>query len=164
MALGAAATGAVVLATHGASVPLEHAPVQRVAAPPTAVVRPSPVPDEPAVETAPTDTIPLEVTAKTSSKPPPPSPSSLAVEMRLIETARAALSGGDARRALALLEEHEREYPAGALVEERRASKVFALCELGRRAEATRAAAEFLKTSPSSPLRGRVLDSCGFRQ
>jgi hypothetical protein len=145
------------------------------AAAPTSVTRPAPreaspvvtasppVEETPVVEPSSTATIPLEVTSKpTPSRAPQPSPSSLAAEMRLLETARAALSGGDARRALELIQEHEREFPGGSLSEERRASKVFALCELGRRAEAARAAAEFLRIAPASPLRGRVLDSCAF--
>lgn len=163
MAFGALTTTTALVALRGP------------AAEPTSVARPAPreanpvVKADPPVEQAPvaeptdTTTIPLEVTSKpTTLRPPQPSPSSLAAEMRLLETARAALSGGDARRALSLIQEHEREFPAGSLSEERRASKVFALCELGRRAEAARAAAEFLRTAPASPLRGRVLDSCAF--
>jgi hypothetical protein len=163
MAFGALTTTTALVALRGP------------AAEPTSVARPAPpganpvikadppVEEGPVAEPTDTTTIPLEVTSKpTASRPPQPSPSSLAAEMRLLETARAALSGGDARRALSLIQEHEREFPAGSLSEERRASKVFALCELGRRAEAARAAAEFLRTAPASPLRGRVLDSCAF--
>lgn len=163
MALGAATTGAVVFATHDKTPDRALAPRVSAREPVMAVVpsREEPAPEGTAIGMA---TIPLEVSAKSAStKTPPPSPSSLTAEMRLLETARAALSSGDARRALTLIEQHERDYPTGALVEERRASKVFALCELGRRSEAARAASEFLRTAPTSPLRGRVLDSCGFR-
>jgi hypothetical protein len=100
--------------------------------------------------------------------PPPPTISqpatiaSLAPETALLESARTALGRGDAPGALALLERHEREFPTGALLEERLAAKVFALCSLGRREEAARAATRLLRVSPASPLRARILDSCAY--
>jgi hypothetical protein len=162
MAVGALTTTTAIVAVRGPSTDASSArPAPRETN--TVVVADLPAKESPVVEPTDTTTIPLEVTSKpTASRPPQPSASSLAAEMRLLETARAALSGGDARRALALIQEHEREFPSGSLSEERRASKVFALCELGRRAEAARAAAEFLRVAPASPLRGRVLDSCAF--
>jgi hypothetical protein len=87
-------------------------------------------------------------------------PSSLGAETALLENARAALGRGDAAGALALLDEHERDFPRGVLVEERLAARVFALCGLGRTAEAERVAERLLRHSPSSPLRARVLQSC----
>jgi hypothetical protein len=89
-----------------------------------------------------------------------PQSSSLSAETALLQAARAALGSGDAHGALALLRRHAREYPNGALVEERLASQVFASCALGQRANAARAAAELTRRAPSSPLRARVLDSC----
>jgi RNA polymerase sigma-70 factor (ECF subfamily) len=80
----------------------------------------------------------------------------------LLESARAALGRGDAPAALALLERHELEFPTGTLVEERLAAKVLALCSLGRRDEAARAASRLLRMSPNSPLRARILDSCAY--
>jgi hypothetical protein len=91
-----------------------------------------------------------------------PAPSSLAAETAALEAVRGALGRGDARTALSLLEENERQFPGATLVEERLASKVFALCGLGRTAEARRVADAFLRAAPSSPLRARVLDSCAF--
>ena len=163
MAVGALTTTTAIVAIRGPAP--EPAPVARPAPRDVSpVVRADPpAKDELTDEPTDTATIPLEVTSKPiGARAPQSSPSSLAAEMRLLETARAALSGGDARRALALIQEHERDFPNGSLSEERRASKVFALCGLGRRAEAARAAAEFLRTAPASPLRGRVLDSCAF--
>jgi hypothetical protein len=93
-----------------------------------------------------------------------PQSSSLAAETALLQAARAALGSGDAHGALALLRQHAREYPSGALVEERLASQVFAACALGQRADAARAAAELIRRAPSSPLRARVLDSCAGDQ
>lgn len=90
----------------------------------------------------------------------PAVPSSLGVETALLENARAALGRGDAAGALSLLDEHERDFPRGVLVEERLATRVFALCSLGRTAEAQGVAERLLRHSPSSPLRARVLQSC----
>jgi hypothetical protein len=164
MAVGALSTTTALVALRAPNA--DTAPAPRSAPQTAPAVTADPPADEaPAIAPTDTATIPLEVSSKPSgSRPPQPSPSSLAAEMRLLETARAALSGGDARRALTLIQEHEREFPGGSLSEERRASKVFALCELGRRGEAARAAAEFLRTAPASPLRGRVLDSCAFSE
>jgi hypothetical protein len=94
---------------------------------------------------------------------PAPRPSTLGAETSLLEAARTALGQGNPAGALSLLERHEREFPGGALVEERLAAKVFALCGLGRRTEAVRTAARLLESSPNSPLRARVLDSCAYR-
>ena len=91
-----------------------------------------------------------------------PAVTSLGPETALLESARAALGRGDAPGALALLERHEREFPTGTLVEERLAAKVLALCSLGRRDEAARAASRLLRMSPNSPLRARILDSCAY--
>lgn len=99
--------------------------------------------------------------ARAAAGPTPAS--SLSAETALLESARAALGRGDASTALALLEDHEREFPSGALVEERLASEVFALCGLGRRADAARVAADLLQRAPGSPLRARVLESCAYR-
>ncbi|WP_170135321.1 hypothetical protein [Nannocystis exedens] len=59
-------------------------------------------------------------------------------ESSLMADARAALSAGAWSRAHALLQRHALEFPAGALVEERRLSLVTALCSLGQ-VEAARA-------------------------
>jgi RNA polymerase sigma-70 factor (ECF subfamily) len=103
---------------------------------------------------------------KAAFAPPPPAAppivTSLGPETALLESARTALGRGDASGAIALLERHEREFPAGALVEERLAAKVLALCSLGRREEAARTASRLLRLSPTSPLRARILDSCAY--
>jgi hypothetical protein len=113
---------------------------------------------------------PAESASKAAAEPPavapaaPIAPSSLGAETALLEDARAALAGGDAAGALSLLDEHERAFPRGVLVEERLATRVFALCSLGRRTEAESVAERLLRQSPSSPLRARVLQSCAGRR
>ncbi|HEX4338589.1 MAG TPA: hypothetical protein VH062_21940 [Polyangiaceae bacterium] len=106
---------------------------------------------------------PVETPADVAALPDvttPAVPSSLGAETSLLESARSALNQGNAARALALLDQHEREFPRGALVEERLATRVFALCSMGRRADAAHVAARLLALSPASPLRARVLESC----
>jgi outer membrane protein assembly factor BamD (BamD/ComL family) len=87
---------------------------------------------------------------------------SVAEEARLLRDANAALQGGDAAGALALLDEHRRAYPKGTLSEESMAERVFALCRMGRAAEAHQEARRFLQSYPKSPLTKRVRDSCGL--
>lgn len=86
---------------------------------------------------------------------------SVSGEARLLSRAVEALHAGDAARALSLLDEHGREYPAGVLAEERDAERVIALCQLGRVSDARAAARPFLLGQPSSALGRRVRDSCG---
>ena len=66
----------------------------------------------------------------------------------------------NAARAQALLERHAREFPGGALAEDRDALTVRALCQLGRAQEATRAAKSFLQDHPFSSLAASVRQSC----
>jgi hypothetical protein len=85
---------------------------------------------------------------------------SVSAEVDLLKNAQRALSAGDARTALALLDQHELKFPVGALVAERMAAQVFALCELGRVQEARSVAGAFLAAAPNSPLVPRVTASC----
>lgn len=81
-------------------------------------------------------------------------------ELLLLSRAQAALSSGDADRALALLDEHANTFPNGAMREERMAARVFALCSLGRQDEAHAEAERFVSVAPRSPLSGRVRAAC----
>ena len=85
--------------------------------------------------------------------------SSLEAEMRWVRTADAALRNGDAGAAQGLLEQHAREFPNGALAEEREGLRLVATCQ-GGSAEAQRAAAQFLERAPHSLLAGRVRAAC----
>jgi hypothetical protein len=81
-------------------------------------------------------------------------------EVELMGRARAALGGGDASRALALLEEHAKRFPKGALGPERDVSRIMALCALGRVEQAKKHATTFLRRHPSSALADRVRRTC----
>jgi outer membrane protein assembly factor BamD (BamD/ComL family) len=86
----------------------------------------------------------------------------LAEETALLAASNAELRAGDARRALALLKDYDRRYPAGVLREEVLATRVIARCQIGQAPDAAsrRAAEAFLARHPASPLAPRVRSSC----
>jgi len=85
-----------------------------------------------------------------------------AIELDLLRQAQAALSRGNAKQALSLLDEHAARFPKSRLTPERRAARVFALCALGssRAAEAHSQSVAFLADFPKSPLALRVETAC----
>jgi hypothetical protein len=93
--------------------------------------------------------------------PASPAGGSLEAETGLLEAAQSELRAGHPERALSALDEHGRKYRDGVLSEERLASRVLALCALGRTDEARSEAQRFLSTSPRSPMAERVRSSCG---
>jgi outer membrane protein assembly factor BamD (BamD/ComL family) len=86
----------------------------------------------------------------------------VAEEAKLLRDANAALQGGDAAGALALLDQHRRAYPKGTLSEESMAERVFALCRMRRTADARLEARRFLQSYPKSPLANGIRESCGL--
>jgi hypothetical protein len=87
----------------------------------------------------------------------------LAEETALLAASNAELRGGDATRALKLLDDYDRRYPAGVLREEVLATRAIARCQLGLTPDAAsrHAADTFLRRHPASPLASRVRSSCG---
>ncbi len=89
--------------------------------------------------------------------------STIGAETALLRRAHTLLVSGDARGALALLDEHGRTFPSGVLAEERDAERVAALCASGQvdraRAEATR----FIAAHPGSAVASRVRRTCESR-
>jgi outer membrane protein assembly factor BamD (BamD/ComL family) len=75
-----------------------------------------------------------------------------ALELRILERARAAVAAGDFSAALRAIANHQRRFPAGRLQEEREALRVKALSGLGRSDEARRAAERFRERFPRSVL------------
>lgn len=84
----------------------------------------------------------------------------LKAETEALRAAQSALRGGDAARALALLDDQQARYRPGLLQQERAAARVMALCQAGRAAEARAAALRFESDFPRSPLVARVRTSC----
>lgn len=71
-------------------------------------------------------------------------------EVALLRRARSALTRGDSVAALALLDEHERDFPRGDLSGDRELLAVRAHCALGDRAGAERAARAYIEVHPAS--------------
>lgn len=82
-------------------------------------------------------------------------------ELRVLQPAREAVTRQEFALALGAIAEHQRQYPAGALTEEREALRVKALLGLGRIAEAQRAGAAFHTRFPRSALLGRIDEMLG---
>jgi hypothetical protein len=127
---------------------------------------PLPPPIVPVVTPTPptaTNVDPVVIPSRPAARPRPgsgaaarQSPDAYAQELRWLRPARAALAQASFARALALVEEHQRRFPAGRLAEEREALRVKALLGLDRRAEAQRAAGTFRRQFPKSALLNRI--------
>ena len=103
---------------------------------------------------SPTTTATPQVTAVASG------PTTVDAEAAILRNADAALKRGDAQGALALVDQHARQFPNGILAEERDAERVVVLCALGRTDEARAAGAAFLRAHPRSPQTSRIRASC----
>jgi hypothetical protein len=82
-----------------------------------------------------------------------------ALELALLDRARAAVAGSDFVTALVSIREHRQRFPNGRLVEEREALRVKALRGLGRDDEARRAAADFAARFPRSVLLPKMTEA-----
>lgn len=87
----------------------------------------------------------------------------LRAELELLNAAQSALRQGRPGETLSLLERYDTAFPGGQLVSERLAVEVFAACDLGDRARATRAASRFLQRDGNSALAERVKRACPFQ-
>lgn len=132
---------------------------------PPPVVAPAPrvAPKSVEVTQAPPVEAPVPVEAKLTppapqqnTKPAPQRPPSLGREIDLIDTARAALSRGDSRGALATLDAYSRIYPRGRLAMEAEVLRIDALERSGDTDSARRRAEAFLRHNPKSVLSARV--------
>jgi outer membrane protein assembly factor BamD (BamD/ComL family) len=93
---------------------------------------------------------------------PPEHVATLEVELALMRRAHAALNDGDAEEALAALDEHARNFPSGALAEDRAAQRVLALCALGQTDLAREEGERFIADYSRSPHVAVVRGSCAF--
>jgi hypothetical protein len=82
-------------------------------------------------------------------------PDRLAVEIALLDRARAHLRARDAAAALALLADHARDFPRSSLGDAREAARVEALCLRGDRDAAAAVARQLLAARPDSALARR---------
>jgi hypothetical protein len=138
-------------------VPVASAPAAIAAAPALIVPAPAPTTAPPGRLAAPAHRV--HVAARVSDEAPA---NRLAEEMALLAASNAELRGGDARQALALLNDYDRRYPSGVLREEVLATRVIARCQIGLapNAASRRDADAFLTRHPASPLAPRVRSSC----
>lgn len=131
----------------------------------TAVAPPTSAPAAPPVDALVVDdepppaAPPLEASA--SRGKPVPAADRLAEEVSILSKATSELRGGRPAEALRLLTDHQRRFPAGRLVEERRAAKIQALCALGNRQAAESELGRLARSAPRSPHLARAQQACG---
>jgi outer membrane protein assembly factor BamD (BamD/ComL family) len=89
------------------------------------------------------------------------SPSSLADELRALDRAAAAVAAGEARRALDLLDAHDRDFKEGALSQEADVIRVEALAASGDDAAASAHARAFLARFPDGAQADHVRSVLG---
>lgn len=77
---------------------------------------------------------------------------SLAEELAAVRSAQGALAGGEATRALKLLDSYFRQFPSGVLLPEAKATQIRALCRAGLAEQANRQAQAFEAAHRDSPL------------
>lgn len=141
---------------------------------PSAVSIPSPPSPSTAETSDDTATVPALPSASGPASPPassrlaPPraetpavSARGLSAERALLDVARAALARGEARDVLVAVERHEKEYPQGALVEEREALAVRALAARGLHEDASARASAFEQRFPNSLMLRAVKAAAG---
>jgi hypothetical protein len=131
------------------------APKRVEVAPPPPVEAPAPV-APPLAEERKLPQSAEEPAPQPNPKPAPQRAPSLGREIDLIDTARAALSRGDARGALATLDAYSRLYPRGRLSMEAEVLRIDALERSGDADGARRRAEAFLRHHPKSVLSARV--------
>jgi RNA polymerase sigma factor (sigma-70 family) len=91
---------------------------------------------------------------------PAPTEPGLEDEVAVLDRASAALRDGDAAQALQRLAEHERRFSTGRLVDVRKATRVRALCRLGRDAQARAEATVLRREHPQSAVAQRTPLGC----
>jgi hypothetical protein len=130
-------------------------------APVAKVDPPKPVPGREASKAPEAPKAPEASPSPAADLPTPAPANSLDAETRKLGEAERALQGGDPARALSMIDEQSATYQSGQLREEREAARIFALCKLGRTAEAEAARAAFLRDHPHAPTVDRVRAACG---
>lgn len=126
---------------------------------PAVVAKPAPAPEAPRVDPAPpvvAQAPPESVEEEPApSVAPRPRPQPALSEAELLQAAQSALRTNP-RRALALVREHQRRFPRGALAQEREVIAIEALKRSGRAAEAGERAEDFKRANPNSAHRPRI--------
>jgi hypothetical protein len=151
--------------------PLEPASVEPASLEPASLepVLPEPASPEPASpepaspEPPSSEPPPTGATSKTKPPPKPPAqPKSLADEVALMQALSTALKQEDSSKVLRLVAEHERDFPKGQFIEERKAAKARALCRSGKLAAGKQEAEGFASRWPDSIHLPFVNQACGL--
>jgi len=100
--------------------------------------------------------VPSASAPKGTTSRPAASAETYALELKVLQPARAAVARGDFAAALSAIAEHEHRFAVGQLTEEREALRVQSLMGLHRTDEARRAAVSFRKRFPNSVLLSRM--------
>ena len=157
---------------ENAAEPVAPAPATAAAAPPRApsaalALRPrvaggvSQSKEPPAVAAAPS-AVPTPAAAPATAAPATAAPAAsvtpdaLEGELKVLDRARQALRGGDAKRAARELEEHNRRFSLGVLAPEAYVLRIELAFKRGDRAGASLLARDFLAKYPTSPHAARV--------
>lgn len=85
----------------------------------------------------------------------------LAEEVQILSRAQTELHAGHFGETLRVLEDHARKFPRGTLAQERRATRIQALCGMGRMKEAE---AELARLTPGSVHEGRARQACAAKR
>jgi hypothetical protein len=128
---------------------------------------PESAPLEPSEPSTPPDSHPEESPSKPKTPPKatpkePGQPKSLADEVALMQSLSTALKQEDSSKVLELVAEHERDFPKGQFIEERRAAKARALCKSGELEAGKREAEQFASRWPRSIHLPFVNEDCGL--
>ena len=105
-------------------------------------------------------TMPRGGTVVATPRPSAPSEAN-ALELGLLQRARAGVASGKFAAALEAIAEHQRRFPSGRLREERDALRINALAGLGRNDEARTYAKRFRERYPNSVLSSRIEERLG---
>ena len=140
------------------------APASVTAPQPATVTAPTPeITPQSASSAVPNASAPSEPSAAPNSKmstAAKAAPDDLGQELALLHQALAASRSGNAAGALALAQQHARQYPNSKLRVERDAIEVRSLCQLGRAAEAHKIADRLRAQTPSSPVSAALAETC----
>lgn len=164
VAAGVIGGGAIWFATRPGALPPSHdkhaAPVAAPATPARAEHRQAATPaatsvPEQTLPAAPEHAAPKAAQQPKPAKASPPAEKAAPSEASLLQAAQSALKT-DPHRALALVDEHRRLYPNGALSQEREVIAIEALSRLGRSKEAKEKAKDFKQRYPDSAHESKV--------
>jgi TolA-binding protein len=158
---GLVAAGLIAGASLGHRYSSQVTPVDRDARPaahvsaPTAaeVVDPRAEPASEGLRPVPLDALPRSPAPGSNAKA---ASNVLSEEMRLIDSARAHVAAGDAKKALGVLGSYDRRFPRGALRQEAAVLRVEALEKSGNEKRAAELAKKFVSEHPNSPHVERV--------